>query len=174
MLLAVSRLLFAWAGDGIFPRSLASVHPVRRTPQLAILASASMATLGILGSHWAGDFFLGVDILVSSMLVNFLLMAVSVLTIPRRNPELARAITVLPNARVRATAGVLGVIVLGLFLGVHTLKDLTAPAAAWYFRSTPLWAVVMAMGSIIYWMQVRGLRRAGVDLVARFATLPAE
>src|SRR5262245_9563594 len=43
MLLAVSRLLFAWAGDGIFPRSLASVHPVRRTPQLAILASASMA-----------------------------------------------------------------------------------------------------------------------------------
>jgi amino acid transporter len=174
MLLAVSRLLFAWAGDGIFPRALASVHPVRRTPQLAILASASMATLGILGSHWAGDFFLGVDILVSSMLVNFLLMAVSVLTIQRRNPALARAITVLPNARVRAAAGVLGVIVLGLFLGVHTLKDLTAPAAAWYFRSTPLWAVVMAMGSIIYWVQVRGLRRAGVDLVARFATLPAE
>ena len=174
MLLAVSRLLFAWAGDGIFPRALASVHPVRRTPQLAILVSASMATLGILGSHWAGDFFLGVDILVSSMLVNFLLMAVSVLTIPRRNPALARAITVLPNARVRAAAGVLGVIVLALFLGVHTLKDLTAPAAAWYFRSTPLWAVVMAMGSIIYWVQVRGLRRAGVDLVARFATLPAE
>jgi APA family basic amino acid/polyamine antiporter len=174
MLLAVSRLMFAWAGDGIFPRAMASVHPVRRTPHVAILASGSMASLGILGSHWAGDFFLGVDILVSSMLVNFLLMAVSVLTIQRRNPVLARAITVLPNARVRTAAGMLGVIVLALFLGVHTWKDLEGPAEAWYFRSTPLWAVVMAIGSIIYWFQVRGLRRAGVDLGARFATLPAE
>ena len=33
-----------------------------------------MASVGILGSHLAGDFFLGVDILVTSMLVNFLLM----------------------------------------------------------------------------------------------------
>ena len=49
-----------------------------------------MATLGILGSHLAGDFFLGVDILVTSMLVNFLLMALSVLTLPARNPALAR------------------------------------------------------------------------------------
>ena len=50
-----------------------------------------MATLGIVGSHLAGDFFLGVDILVTSMLVNFLLMALSVLTLPARNPALARA-----------------------------------------------------------------------------------
>ena len=102
MLLAVSRLMFAWAEDGIFPRAIAAVHPRFRTPHVAILASAAMATLGILGSHLAGDFFLGVDILVTSMLVNFLLMAVSVLTLPRRNPALARAITVLPNARARS------------------------------------------------------------------------
>src|SRR5207342_1930099 len=80
MLLAVSRLMFAWAEDGIFPRRIAAVHPRFRTPHVAILASAGMATLGIIGSHVAGDFFLGVDILVNSMLVNFLLMAVSVLT----------------------------------------------------------------------------------------------
>ncbi len=89
MLLAVSRLMFAWAGDGIFPRAIARVHPVFRTPHVAIIASAGMATLGILGSHLAGDFFLGVDILVTSMLVNFLLMALSVVAVPRRNPALA-------------------------------------------------------------------------------------
>jgi amino acid transporter len=174
MLLAVSRLMFAWAGDGIFPRAIASVHPEFRTPHLAIVASGAMATLGILGSHLAGDFFLGVDILVSSMLVNFLMMAVSVLTLPRRNPVLAESITVLPNARARTAVAVLGVIVLAGFLGVHTWKDLTGPAEAWYFRSTPLWAVVMAIGSLIYWLEVRGLRRAGVDLAARFAALPPE
>ena len=75
-------------------RVVAYVHPRHRTPHVAIVASGVMATLGVLGSHLAGDFFLGVDILVTSMLVNFLLMAVSVLTLPRRNPALARAVTV--------------------------------------------------------------------------------
>jgi len=122
----------------------------------------------------AGDFFLGVDILVSSMLVNFLLMAVSVLTVRRRNPALAQSITVVPNVRARTLLAALGVIVLSGFLAVHTWKDLTGPARAWYFRSTPLWAVVMAIGSLVYWFEVRGLRRAGVDLRARFASLPPE
>jgi amino acid transporter len=166
--------MFAWAGDGIFPRAIASVHPVFRTPHIAILASGGMATLGVLGSHLAGDFFLGVDILVSSMLVNFLLMAVSVLTLPRRNPALARSVTVVPNLRVRSMVAALGVIVLSGFLAVHTWKDLTGPADAWYFRSTPVWAVVMAIGSLIYWREVGGLRRSGVDLHARFAALPPE
>jgi basic amino acid/polyamine antiporter, APA family len=174
MLLAVSRLMFAWAGDGIFPRAIASVHPVFRTPHVAIVASGAMATLGILGSHLAGDFFLGVDILVSSMLVNFLLMAVSVLTVTRRNPALARSITVVANLRARTIVATLGVAVLALFLAVHTWKDLTAPAAAWYFRSTPVWAAVMAIGSLVYWIELRHLRRAGVDLRARFTALPAE
>ena len=68
----------------------------------------------------------------------------------------------------------LGVVVLAGFLAVHTWKDLTGPAAAWYFRSTPVWAVVMAIGSLIYWREVSRLRRAGVDLRARFAALPPE
>jgi APA family basic amino acid/polyamine antiporter len=133
-----------------------------------------MATLGILGSHLAGDFFLGVDILVSSMLVNFLLMAVSVVTVARRNPVLARSITVVPDARLRSLVAWLGVMVLAVFLIVHTWKDLTGPAAAWYFRSTPVWALVMAIGSVVYWLEVRGLRRAGIDLDARFAALPPQ
>lgn len=174
MLLAVSRLMFAWAEDGIFPRAVAAVHPRHRTPHVAVVASGGMATLGILGSHLAGDFFLGVDILVTAMLVNFLLMAVSVLTLPSRNPVLARDVTVLPDPRHRVPLAVLAVVVLAGFLAVHTLKDLTAPAAAWYFRSTWLWAIVMAAGTIVYWREVAKLRAARVDLRARFAALPPE
>ena len=174
MLLATSRLMFAWAEDGIFPRVVASVHPRHRTPHVAVVASGAMATLGVIGSHLAGDFFLGVDILVTAMLVNFLLMAVSVLTLPQHNPGLARAITVLPDAAHRIPLAVLAVIVIAGFLAVHTIKDLTAPAAAWYFRSTWLWAAVMAAGTIIYAREVAGLKAAGVDLRARFAALPPE
>ncbi|NIP58679.1 MAG: amino acid permease, partial [Gemmatimonadetes bacterium] len=65
MLLAVSRLVFAWAEDGIFPRVVARIHPRLHTPWVALLLSGAMATVGILGSHLAGDFFLGVDILVT-------------------------------------------------------------------------------------------------------------
>lgn len=174
MLLAVSRLMFAWADDGIFPKAVAAVHARHRTPHVAIVLSAAMATLSIIGSHLAGDFFLGVDILVTAMLVNFLLMAVSVLTLPSKNPALAREVTVLADRRVQAPVAALATIVIALFLGVHVVKDLTAPVAAWYFRSTPVWAIVMVLGSLIYWREIGRLRRAGVDLRARFAALPPE
>jgi amino acid transporter len=174
MLLSVSRLMFAWAEDGIFPRAVQAVHPRFHTPHVAILASGGVATLGILGCHVAGDFFLGVDILVTSMLVNFLVMALSVCSLPRRNPTLARAVTVLRARRVQASLAGLGTVVLSLFLAVHVYKDLSGSAKAWYFRSTPLWVLVMAVGSLVYLREVRALRRGGVDLEARFAALPPE
>lgn len=174
MLLAVSRLMFAWAQDGIFPASVAAVHPTYRTPHVAVIVSAGMATLGVVGSHLAGDFFLGVDILVTSMLVNFLLMAATVLALPRRNPELARAVTVLPSRAVQVPLAATGVVVLAFFLVVHTWRDLTAPVAAWYFRSTPLWVLVMAIGTAMYLRERAALVRRGVDLRARFRALPPE
>jgi len=174
MLLAVSRLMFAWAQDGIFPSAVSAVHPRFRTPHVAITASATMATLGVLGSHLAGDFFLGVDILVTSMLVNFLLMSLSVLALPSRNPNLARAVTVLPSRAVQAPLAVLGVVVLSVFLGVHTWRDLTMPVTAWYLRSTPIWLIVMGLGTVIYLRELAALRRRGVDVDARFRELPPE
>lgn len=174
MLLAVSRLMFAWAEDGIFPAAVAAVHPRFRTPHVAIAASAAMATIGIVGSHVAGDFFLGVDILVTSMLVNFLLMAVSVLTLPARNPALARAVTVLPRRAAQVPLAILGSAVLAGFLAVHTWRDLTAPARPWYFRSTPIWLLVMTAGSVLYGYEIQSMRRRGVDTHARFAALPPE
>jgi amino acid transporter len=173
MLLGVSRLMFAWAEDGIFPAAVAAVHPRFRTPHVAILLSAAMATLSIAGCHLAGDWFLGVDILVTSMLINFLLMALSVLALPARNPALAAAISVLPRRSQQVPAAVAGVAVLALYLAVHTWRDLTG-GAAWYFKSTPVWAIVMALATVVYWREMRRLEAQGVDVAARFAALPPE
>lgn len=174
MLLSVSRLMFAWAEDGIFPRAVAALHPRHRTPHVAIVASAVMATVSILGCHLAGDFFLGVDILVTAMLVNYILMCVSVLTLPSRNPAIAREVRVLPGRTAQVLVAGTGIAILGAFLAMQTVKDLTTPVSAWYFRSTPVWCLVMGIATLIYLRETAALRRRGVDVQAIFATLPPE
>ena len=174
MLLSVSRLMFAWAEDGIFPAAVARLHPRFRTPHVAIVASAAMATISIIGCHLAGDFFLGVDILVTAMLVNYILMCVSVLSLPGRNATLARLVRVLPNRSAQVAVSVIGILVLGTFLAVHTWKDLTAPVAAWYFRSTPVWVLVMGVATVIFLREVSAMRRRGVNVDAIFAELPPD
>ena len=76
MLLSVSRLMFAWAEDGIFPSQISKIHPKNHTPHIALIVAGFMASIGALGSQFAGDFFLGIDIMVTSMMINFLLMCV--------------------------------------------------------------------------------------------------
>ena len=172
MLLAVSRLIFAWGEDGVFPRRMAAVNARWRTPHAALLASGAMASVGILGSHLAGDFFLGIDILVTSMLVNFLLMSLSLLTLARRNPEQAARMKVLRGRTGRLVAGSAGVALLTVFLVVHIHKDLAADVGAWYFHSTWVWLGVMAAASAIFFRGVRRLRDAGTDIRALFRDLP--
>ena len=174
MLLAVSRLMFAWAEDGIFPRWIARVHPQRHTPQTAILLSGAMASIGILGSHFAGDFFLGIDIMVTSMLVNFLLMCVTVLSLPRRNPALASEVKVLTSRPWQLALAGAGVVMLSGFLVIHILKDLNAQTEAWYFHSTPVWLIVMAIATVIYVRERLKLAKSGIDVAERFNQLPSE
>lgn len=173
MLLSVSRLMFAWAEDGIFPRVVTRIHPRFRTPHIALILSGGMASVGILGSHLAGDFFLGIDIMVTSMLVNFLCMCLAVLTLPSRNPVLYRAIGVLRHRPTQVILATAGILTLGGLLGIHVFKDLTSDTA-WYFRSTPVWIMVMAAASALFLVERNKLIRSGVDEKKLFSTLPPE
>lgn len=174
MLLSVSRLLFAWAEDGIFPKRIATINPRTQTPVFALFLSGIMASIGILGSHFAGDFFLGIDIMVTSMLVNFLLMCVTLIVLPRKNPVIAAGIKVLTSSRLRNILAWLGVLFLSGFLIIHLWKDLNTDLTAWYFHSTPIWLIVMSLASLIYFWQLKQLKQKGVDLKQLFNTLPPE
>jgi basic amino acid/polyamine antiporter, APA family len=174
MLLSVSRLLFAWAGDGIFPKSIAKINQGTQTPHNALLLSGFMATIGVLGSHFASDFFLGIDIMVTSMLVNFLLMCVTLVVLPKKNPSIAKNIKVLASNNLRKVLAWLGMICLFGFLVIHVWKDVNASTTQWYFHSTYVWLLVMAAASCIYFWQLRTLAKKGVDLKAVFGTLPQE
>lgn len=172
MLLSVSRLVFAWAEDGIFPRAIARVHDRLHTPHRALGLSGVMASVGVLGSHFAGDFFLGIDIMVTAMLVNFLLMCLTLLCLPRVNPGLAARVVALPSRAIQRVVGVAGVLLLGAFLIIHVRKDLTGAAEAWYFRSTWVWLLVMALGSVAYALARQRCEARGEPWQARFTDLP--
>lgn len=174
MILSVSRLVFSWAEDGIFPRKIAAVHPVHHTPHRAIILSGVMATIGILGSHFAGDFFLGIDIMVTSMLVNFLLMCLSVLILPIRNPEIASGIKVFRSRKIQLLISVAGTFILTSFLLIHIAKDLNSDVSAWYFHSTPIWLIVMTLASLLFYFQWKKLKASGIDTEALFSKLPQE
>ena len=174
MILSVSRLVFSWAEDGIFPRKIAAVHSIHHTPYLAIILSGTMATIGILGSHFAGDFFLGIDIMVTSMLVNFLLMCLSVLILPLRNPEIASGIKVFRSRKIQVFISVAGTFILTSFLLIHIAKDLNSDVSAWYFHSTPIWLIVMTLASLLFYLQWRKLKASGIDTKALFSKLPKE
>ena len=106
------------------------------------------------------------------MLVNFLLMSLSLLTLARRNPERAAEMRVLAGRRGQWVAGVGGIALLGVFLVVHVRKDLSAEVGAWYFHSTWLWLGVMAVASGIFVREVRRMRGGGGDVEAVFRELP--
>ncbi len=172
MILSVSRLVFAWAEDGIFPKKLAAIHPKYQTPVPAILLSGAVSSIGILGSHFAGDFFLGIDIMVTSMLVNFIFMCLSVAWLPKRNPTLATQILIFPNPILRAIIVGIGLIFLLSFLGIHTYKDLNASVDAWYFHSTWIWLLVMGMASLLFFFRWKKLNEADPNLLEKFSKLP--
>ena len=174
MLLAVSRLMFAWAEDGIFPKNVAYVHPRFHTPHIAILLSGGMASIGILGSHFAGDFFLGIDIMVTSMMVNFLLMCITLIMISRINPTLTREIKIIRNRSIQKVLGWAGIFILSSFLIIHIWKDLSSDVEAWYYHSTTIWLIVMTIASIIFFKEFAILKKKGIDTDQLFNNLPPE
>lgn len=174
MILSVSRLVFAWSKDGLFPGWLINIHPRFKTPYWAILFSGMVSSLGILGSHFASDIFLGIDIMVISMLINFVLICIAVLIIKKNNPSLAITITTFKNRSVQILIALLGFISLSFLLWINVKNDLQTERTAWYFHATYIWLVVMIFGSFIfgfYWVR---LKKTGMNTKAYFKQLPTE
>ncbi|TDQ18281.1 amino acid/polyamine/organocation transporter (APC superfamily) [Algoriphagus boseongensis] len=172
MILSVSRLVFSWAEDGIFPRSLAKISSKNQTPARAIVVSGSVSTIGVLGSHFAGDFFLGIDIMVTSMLVNFLLMCLALVFFKKRNPSLHARVSVFKSDSLQLLIGIGGILFLTSFLIIHVSKDLKADVSEWYFHSTWVWLLVMGTASLYFFYRWKKLKQENPELEKSFKELP--
>ena len=174
MLLSVSRLMFAWAEDGIFPAFISRIHPKKKTPYIALAVGGLIASLGVLGAHFAGDFFLGIDIMVTSMLINFLLICIALIWLPKRNPLLADQISVVKNRRLQLWIGWLGSLFLTGFLIINIYKDMTAQVTQWFFHSTLVWIIVMALASYLFFVKWSKFGQNNPKRLERFKVLPEE
>lgn len=174
MLLSVSRLVFAWARDGLFPAALLRVHGKYGSPYAAILFSGTVSTLGILGSHFAGDVFLGIDIMVVSMQWNFLLICIALFRIGRRRPTMAADMTVLRRSWQRTLVGVTGSLSLGAFMAFGIGKDLSVTGQPWYFHPFLAWLAVMGAASLIFIFAWRRILSKPVAERPDFTRLPQE
>jgi basic amino acid/polyamine antiporter, APA family len=174
VMLANSRLIYAFAADRIFPTAFARLHPRYRTPHHAITLTAIAGSLSVLGCAFAGDFFLGVDLLVVSMLVNFLLIACAVVTFPLVNPQLHAHISFVRQRRRQVAIAVSAAALLLALLAVQVIGDVGS-ATPWFMKSTVAWIVAMALGSLVFSRSWSALRKQGVDPRAEiFKTIPRE
>lgn len=174
VMLANSRMIYAFSADRIFPPIFARVHPRFRTPHHATTLTAIAGSISVVGCALAGDFFLGVDLLVVSMLVNFLLMALAVLTFPSVNPRLHGDIRFLRGRGSQVLVASATAVLLGALLLVQVVMDLRS-TAPWYLKSTTSWTVTMALGALIFARSWRALRRQGIDPAREiFHELPQE
>lgn len=171
MILSVSRLMFAWSKDKIFPKKVSSIHEKYNTPYISIFVVGVVASIGSIGSHFAGDFFLGIDIMVTSMMINFLLMCITVITIAKVNPKLYKEITIFKNRTLQKIIGYLGSVLIFIFLVIHTYKDLTSQVDAWYFHSTFIYLIVMTLASLYFFIRWMQIKRNNKHI---FKSLPSE
>ncbi len=191
ILLAVSRLFYAWARDGIFPQSWARINARFHTPHFALTVSAVIASLVVVECGFHG-FFVGVDTTVISLLTTYLLAGFAVLLFPRQNPELYRSVAFLRGRGGQILVAVVCIVTIGALFVIQVQGDLVAtakligqkqaaglaPAAAVLgslpHSMTAIWLLAMLVGAIIFAVMWRRAVAAGRDPRAVFRTLPSE
>ena len=112
--------------------------------------------------------------MVTSMLVNFLLMCITLLYIKKHNFELYNDIDILKNRSLQLFIGWGGVIFLSCFLLIHLYKDLNNEVKTWYFHSTYVWLIVMGIASIFFIYQWNQIKTKEANHIKKFKKLPSE
>ncbi len=166
MLLATSRLFFAWARDGVFPRGLASVSRRFRTPHWALTACALVASGFVLACYRWESYVTGVDTVIIALTFTYLLISVSVLTLPRCNPRVCRRVAFLRSRPAQIAVACLAI---GFLLPLLVLELFILGRASAIF-----WLGVMCVGALLFIICWFSAKARGVDLHRVFATLPAE
>jgi len=176
ILLAVSRLFFSWARDGIFPRTLAAISPRFHTPQYALTISAAVASVVVLICYSDRSFAAGVDMINIALTCTYCLVAVSVIAFPYRNPELYARVRFMRNRPAQVVTALVAAATVGiLFLQqlVTYAADLQADVIALLKNPAVLWAGGMVVAAVIFATMWRLRVAGGWDMAAIFRTLPA-
>lgn len=85
--LAQSRWVFAWAEEGLIPRSFSKVHPRFGTPVWALTIGVVLSSLSLIETLYMGVSFGASERVLAAMLV-FICLGIGMLIFPKSNPQL--------------------------------------------------------------------------------------
>ena len=85
-ILGQSRVLFAFARDGLLPRKLAAVHPTTRAPHVAVVVNALVAAVLAM----SGSFTLLAPVASIAIVLLYLATCVAAWLVTRREPRRIR------------------------------------------------------------------------------------
>ncbi len=164
MLMSSSRLFFAWANDGVFPRSLAAVNSRFRTPHWALTTSGILATAFLVACYRWESYFAGVDTVIIAFTFTYLVVSASVLTLPHRSPQIAGRVAFIRSrpAQILVACSTIAVLLPLLVLEISLLEK----------PSTVFWLGAMCVGGLIFLIMWLRAGRLGQDLHRVFSTLP--
>ncbi|MEZ5679705.1 MAG: amino acid permease [Erythrobacter sp.] len=140
-----TRIFFVMARDGLLPEKLSTVHPKYKTPHIVTMMTGGAVAIG------AAFFPVGklADISNAGTLYAFMMVAIALLVLRRRDPERKRSFRV-PLAWVIAPLTIAGCIFLFLNLPIDAMLFL------------PGWGV---LGLIVYFAYSRGQSHLGRGIV---------
>ncbi len=163
MLMATSRLFFAWARDGVFPRGLAGINHRFRTPHYALTICALVSSLWVVLCNIEEGYFTGVVTVNIALIFTYVLIAVSVISLPRCNPTICREVRFM---RSRTAQTIVACLAIAFLLPLFKIQF-------WPIKSASIfWLGVMGVGALIFAIMWFRAKARGDDLREIFAHLP--
>jgi len=163
MLLATSRLFFAWARDRVFPPGLAAINRRFQTPHWALTACAVVSSGYALACHKWGSYFVAIDTVVIALAFTYLLVSITVLTLPKRNPGIWRQVAFIRSRPAQIAIACLAILTLTPLLLNFFVRE--SPSALF-------WLGAMCAGAVIFVVMWMSAKRRGEDPRSVFAVLP--
>jgi len=141
--------------------------------------------------HPDTGFFTGVELVNMALLFTYMLIGLSAITFPYRNPELYRDVVFIRNRGAQVAIGLICILGIGALLGTQIHIDVKAAAERYstlvqetttlkalgvslYRSGTAIWLLMLAVGAVVFSFMWYARRARGEDLASVFKTLPEE
>jgi amino acid transporter len=118
-MLVPSRLAFILARDGLAPGWIGAIHPRTGTPVQGLTLTFAVSALLLIGRQIS----LALNVAIFALVILYFLHSLIFLLLPRRNPSLARLISVNISPTLQRAAALVSFISMGLLIAVQIWQD---------------------------------------------------
>jgi len=171
MLYSKSRLFYSWAKDKIVPRFFERLNK-HKVPVYSLSVVAGVASLVAIESV-LGGFFTEVNVVVISRFIVYILMALTLINLKKKNYQIFRKITFLKNRKWQIVAASISIIFSSALMASLVYLDFTTESL-WWQKASIQAVAIMLIGAVIYIWYVRKMRAEGKNYKKIFESLPAE